>query len=223
MRKEHRERVFVAEVGLKRAANADARVAGLLLLGLEDEHFGALGARFEAVAHRAVGAVGPDAAARRVDFGIGDRTRGVDVELVEDGLGIGDLEALDLHGGDLVDVAARVRHDGALAGLVPGDPLGAVGRSEALEAIADLLRGIVAAGDDLVALLEVGAREVVKVGRDQDVLGAEVGKRLPDVLLGEEVHHLRHHGDDVAELLALEKRRAHVHRNDDVGAHFAGE
>lgn len=140
---------FVAEVGLKRAANADARVAGLLLLGLEDEHFGALGARFEAVAHRAVGAVGPDAAARRVDFGIGDRTRGVDVELVEDGLGIGDLEALDLHGGDLVDVAARVRHDGALAGLVPGDPLGAVGRSEALEAIADLLRGIVAAGDDL--------------------------------------------------------------------------
>ena len=122
-----------------------------------------------------------------------------------------------------MDVAARVRHDGALAGLVPGDPLGAVGRSEALEAIADLLRGIVAAGDELVALLEVGAREVVKVGRDQDVLGAEVGKRLPDVLLGEEVHHLRHHGDDVAELLALEKRRAHVHRNDDVGAHFAGE
>ena len=164
--------MLVAEVGLKRTADADARVAGLLLLGLEDKHFGALGARLEAVAHRAVSTVGPDAAARRVDFGIGDGTRGVDVELVEDGLGIGDLETLDLHGGDLVDVAARVRHDGALAGRVPGEPLGAVGRGEALEAVTDLLRGVVAAGDDLVALLEVGAREIVKVRRDQDVLGS---------------------------------------------------
>lgn len=94
-----------------------------------------------------------------------------------------------------------MRHDGSLSALVPGCTLRAVRSGEALQAVANLLRRIVAAPNDLVALLEVRAREVVEVGRDQNVLGTEVGKRLSDVLLGQEIHHLRHHRDHVSELL----------------------
>ena len=72
-------------------------------------------------------------------------------------------------------------------------------------------------------IVEIGCGEIAEIGLDQDVRRLEQGERGADVLLGQDVDHLASDTEERVELAALHQRRAQVHRDDDVGAHRAGD
>jgi len=145
------------------------------------------------------------------DDGRPDGLAGLHAEMPLDGLRTHPVETDDL---DVVD--ARRGPPADFDALPPGG-VGCLAGGQTGQFWRCGLRGGAAAGGGLGMSGEIGGGNAVEHRLDVDVARPERGQRAADILLGQNADHLRRHGEQRADLLGLEQRRADIDGDHHVG------